>query len=708
MSSKFFGKIISAAVSTALLFSTVSFTTFAADQQMRGNINGYDYEMWNQNSAGIITFQPDTSSFICSWHDIEYFVASLGKNYDSSKKNYRAISNLAFYYELEFTPHGNAFFGAYGWTRNPLVEYFIVDGWGDCRPSGETNTVNLGTAIVNDHEYDVFKCYRYNQPNLDGTSTYPQYWSVRKTSASLNDTTNYISDRIDISKHFDSWKNLGLNTTGTLYSAVFYIEGRNSSGSAKLKSLVFGGGFDGKKVRVRGLGEYEEMILPCDDDGYYIRYDFDKEIGNWEFNGYEHVIYDAEGYNGTNGMLVSNRTSGWQSPRTYLSTGTFIPGETYSIGMMVKQEEEPTGDMWLELEYITPDGELTYLPVVKATAAKGEWTDLSNACFTLDIPKGSKELRLFVETVPGCEDIYIDDFYVGVSGAKPLSQLNTDPVSDLIGDINCDGVIDVYDLAHLRKGILNMITGTAKAPANSDINGDGDVNVADLVLLQRYLLGAEKLPVTIKTSTSTTTTTTSKTTTIISTTTSSTSSSVTSTAAETLSSKTTSLETTTAVETSTTAKIVTEPYEFNSQYLFVPTRKYLPNEVYPQTKLITSKYDFDSFVTEKDKDYYMLYDRNNDYSMAFPKATKNYTDEWFKTHNLLMIFLQEGFQARDTYMLSYVKSDEIGIQRLQKGGDDALAQWLILIELDKNAEINDDIKVSITNSPDMTSPFDGF
>ena len=398
----------------------------------------------------------------------------------------------------------------------------------------------------------------------------------------------------------------------------------------------------------------------------------------------------SEGYNGTNGMLVSNRYSGWETPRTYLSTGTFIPGETYSVGMMVKQDEEPTEDFWLELEYITPGGEVAYLPIVKATAAKGEWTDLSNACFTLDIPEGSKELKLFVETVPGYEDIYIDDVYVGVSGAKPLSQLNATPVSDLIGDINCDGVIDVFDLAPLRKGILNMIIGTAKAPANSDINGDGDVNVADLVLLQRYLLGAEKLPVTIKTPTSTTTTTTSKTTTIISTTTSSTSSSVTSTAAETLSSKTTSLETTTAVETSTTAKIVSEPYEFNSQYLFVPTRKYLPIEVYPQTKLITNKDAFDSFVTEKDKDYYMLYDRNNDYSVAFPKATKNYTDEWFQTHKLLMVFLREGFQARDTYMLSYVKSDEVGIQRLQCGGDDALAHWLILIELDKNAKINDE------------------
>ena len=34
--------------------------------------------------------------------------------------------------------------------------------------------------------------------------------------------------------------------------------------------------------------------------------------------------------------------------------------------------------------------------------------------------------------------------------------------------------------------------------------------------------------------------------------------------------------------------------------------------------------------------------------------------------------------------------------------------WLILIELDKNAKINDDIKVSITNSPDITSPFGAF
>ena len=61
------------------------------------------------------------------------------------------------------------------------------------------------------------------------------------------------------------------------------------------------------------------------------------------------------------------------------------------------------------------------------------------------------------------------------------------------GDTNEDGIVDVFDLAPLRRGILKMMSGAGSPPANSDVNGDGVVNVADLVCLQKYLLGAEKL-----------------------------------------------------------------------------------------------------------------------------------------------------------------------------------------------------------------------
>ena len=108
----------------------------AADAQQRGNIGGFDYEMWNQNGQGQVSMTPKAGSFTCSWSNIENFLARMGKNYDSQKKNYKAFGDITLSYDVEYTPKGNSYMCVYGWTRNPLMEYYIVEGWGDWRPPG--------------------------------------------------------------------------------------------------------------------------------------------------------------------------------------------------------------------------------------------------------------------------------------------------------------------------------------------------------------------------------------------------------------------------------------------------------------------------------------------------------------------------------------------------------------------------------------------
>lgn len=64
-----------------------------------------------------------------------------------------------------------------------------------------------------------------------------------------------------------------------------------------------------------------------------------------------------------------------------------------------------------------------------------------------------------------------------------------DVVDPIPGDSNCDGVIDVRDLVHLKK---NPVSGTGKL-ATDDFNSDGRITSYDLVLLRRYLMYAEGL-----------------------------------------------------------------------------------------------------------------------------------------------------------------------------------------------------------------------
>ncbi len=431
-----FKKVFSAAVSALMITSSIPFTAYSADKQLRGNIGGYDYEMWNQDSVGDIEFEADAGSFTCSWRNIQNFIVSMGKIYNNPIKTYKELENVSFSYDLDLNSKGNTYFGAYGWTRNPLVEYYIIDGWGDWRPPGYSDTRKYGTAVVNKNEYDVYSRYRYNQPSIEGTKTFLQYWSVRKESASANNQNNNIKGRIDVAKHFASWEKLGLDTSGTLYETFFYIEGYHSDGNAELKSLIMGNGKDSTPVEVYGLGQQKDPPLTPDTDGYYIKNEFSDDTENWEPFEKESLNISSVGYNNTNGMLVHSDYAPWAGAKLKIGSGTLIPGKTYSIGTMVMQDSVSSSDFSLRLEYIDPDGKYQYITIAETSGRKGEWTKLSNAFFTLDIPEGSTDMSVIISSVDKVFDFYVDNAYVGEEGAPSFVPSPYDSDEHIIGEIN--------------------------------------------------------------------------------------------------------------------------------------------------------------------------------------------------------------------------------------------------------------------------------
>ncbi|WP_207637706.1 hypothetical protein, partial [Ruminococcus flavefaciens] len=66
-----FKRLVSAGMTAMMAVSCIpsgpaALVANAADAQQRGNIGGYDYEMWNQNSQGQVSMQPGAGSFTCS------------------------------------------------------------------------------------------------------------------------------------------------------------------------------------------------------------------------------------------------------------------------------------------------------------------------------------------------------------------------------------------------------------------------------------------------------------------------------------------------------------------------------------------------------------------------------------------------------------------------------------------------------------------
>ena len=118
----------------------------------------------------------------------------------------------------------------YGWTRSPLIEYYIVDSWGSWRPPG---TQSRGTITVDGGTYDIYTSDRINQPSIDGTATFKQFWSVR--------TDKKTSGTISVDKHFQAWSSKGMEL-GKMYEAALTIEGYQSSGSATVNQNDITGG----------------------------------------------------------------------------------------------------------------------------------------------------------------------------------------------------------------------------------------------------------------------------------------------------------------------------------------------------------------------------------------------------------------------------------------------------------------------------------
>ena len=79
---------------------------------------------------------------------------------------------------------------------------------------------------------------------------------------------------------------------------------------------------------------------------------------------------------------------------------------------------------------------------------------------------------------------YWADVISGYLSGKPDVTVTTQKKDVILGDMNGDETVDVYDLISLRKAVLKKAYSMS-----GDFNGDNELGVADLVALQNFLLG---------------------------------------------------------------------------------------------------------------------------------------------------------------------------------------------------------------------------
>ncbi|KAJ2925433.1 hypothetical protein H1R20_g11726, partial [Candolleomyces eurysporus] len=215
---------VSAALGALAVPTGTNLTTRAGTPSSEGTHDGFFYSWWTDNGATATYTNGPKGQYTISWGTGGNLVGGKGWNPGSTTR--------VMTYTGSYQYNGNSYLAVYGWTRSPLIEYYIVENFGSYNPSSAAS--NKGTVTVDGAVYDMGVSTRTNQPSIDGTATFQQFWSVRRNKRS--------SGTVDIGAHFRAWEAAGMRLGSNHYYQILACEGYHSSGSCNMTVSEGGSG----------------------------------------------------------------------------------------------------------------------------------------------------------------------------------------------------------------------------------------------------------------------------------------------------------------------------------------------------------------------------------------------------------------------------------------------------------------------------------
>lgn len=167
-----------------------------------GDISGtpWKYEQWESSMSSSMMYYYDNGTFRASWNNPSDYIARVGFRYGSNYEKSHLTRNFGadyWYNRSGSAQYGSV--GAYGWTVDPLTEFYIIDDWFSNNPEAYLGK-KFGELTVDGATYDIYAYLRINAPSLQGEKTFLQITSLRASQRKKG--------HINISAHFNKWDEL--------------------------------------------------------------------------------------------------------------------------------------------------------------------------------------------------------------------------------------------------------------------------------------------------------------------------------------------------------------------------------------------------------------------------------------------------------------------------------------------------------------------
>ena len=167
-----------------------------------GTSNGFFWSLYDQGGTSNIT-QGNAGNFAISYSNVTDVVGGKGWNPGSARTIGYNVGALSGSYN---------FVGIYGWTTNPLIEYYVAE-LGNVSGGTFVNTVSS-----DGHSYSFYKFQRQNEPSIIGTATFWQYkdnWGGSSTGSNHS---------VTMPNHINNWRSHGGQGFGSYNYQILALE----------------------------------------------------------------------------------------------------------------------------------------------------------------------------------------------------------------------------------------------------------------------------------------------------------------------------------------------------------------------------------------------------------------------------------------------------------------------------------------------------